>query len=215
MGKHTRMSDRKAARRKGPKATKPTVQSSATDAEDVLHAMTAAAASAGGRQWRKKSRLLDKKEGLRRASASDQRTASMVMAQRAAAAVAEGSLASPSTEPFTRCFWAGPGDDGAPSAALKLARKALGVRVAAGPACPEPMLAPGASDPRLPAVVRAFFGAAGLAEPTPVQRQAWPALLSGIDSLVVAPTGCVRARMRACGHVHAWGGGGNFSPLSW
>ena len=117
----------------------------------------------------------------------------------------------PSSEPFQRCFWPANsrgthGDSEEPSDALKEYRRSLGIRVALhgnqtdvlGRYCPPPIAR--VDDPSLPAIFPAFFQVLqqqwqeehktkrGI-RPTVVQRQAWPALLSGSDCLVVSPTG--------------------------
>ena len=73
---------------------------------------------------------------------------------------------------------------------LKLARKSIAVVVKGG--CPAP-LANDFLDPRLPACFAQFFGSPQnrnrFFEPTPVQRQCWPAILDGADVLGIAPTG--------------------------
>ena len=81
------------------------------------------------------------------------------------------------------------------SAELKRARRALGVNVRGPKAlvarCPAPM--DGFEDDRFPksarALVRQLQASKHFAEPTPVQAQAWPAIMSGADVLCVAETG--------------------------
>ena len=81
------------------------------------------------------------------------------------------------------------------SAELKRARRALGVNVRGPKAlvarCPAPM--DGFEDDRFPksarALVRQLQASKRFAEPTPVQAQAWPAIMSGADVLCVAETG--------------------------
>ena len=75
------------------------------------------------------------------------------------------------------------------SAELKRARRALGVNVRGPKAlvarCPAPM--DGFEDDRFPksarALVRQLQASKRFAEPTPVQAQAWPAIMSGADVL--------------------------------
>jgi len=188
--KHTTMQERKL-KRLGSKAAKQTqvkanMQRSATSAEDVEHAMAAAAATEGGKHWKKKKRELEKKEKARVVDA--------VAARKKAAQAMARAAASDEAEPLQRSFWPqgdeGQHDQGAPSEELKRMRQSIGVRVTTERgSCPAPLGALGLNDSRLPDVFRGVFRAAGLTFPTPVQRQAWPALLHGFDCLVVAPTG--------------------------
>jgi len=248
------MAERKRRRSEGVGAAKSkkkkkpaSFKLSATDSEDVVHDMLAAAASAGacgvargacfssvmvltcrspvhatrapsqlfyhfapgGRFWKKKQRLLDRKEGLRRASATEARAATRKMERRTALALAEGCLAlAADVAPLLRDFWKGAASDGgAPGPELKRTRQELGIRVAPGvPGCPPPLLGPtvwkgdggdggvcAGVDAALPKVFGEYFATVkglGLRRaPTAVQRQAWPALLSGRDLLAVSPTG--------------------------
>jgi len=173
----------KAAKQSQVKAN---MQRSATSAEDVEHAMAAAAATEGGKHWKKKKRELEKKEKARVVDA--------VAARKKTAQALAHATATEKAEPLQRSFWPqgddGQHDQGAPSEKLKRMRQSIGVRVSTGGgSCPAPLGALGLTDARLPDVFRGVFSAAGLTSPTPVQRQAWPALLHGLDCLVVAPTG--------------------------
>lgn len=94
--------------------------------------------------------------------------------------------------PFPRCFWKGPVPEvGEPSDELKLRRKNIGIKVRGSPT-PPPIEA--LSDPGMPASFRQLFcgkrqGGLGLEKPTPIQAQVWPAALSGLDLIGIAPTG--------------------------
>ena len=87
-------------------------------------------------------------------------------------------------------LWSGPGSE---DAATKAQRKAIGVVVRGGASsqCPAPLEAnPAWGDARLPQPLWRRAGAKLNDAPfTPVQRQAWPAALGGLDLLAVAPTG--------------------------
>ena len=97
--------------------------------------------------------------------------------------------------PFDRSFWI---DLPAPAPtwreqitgekriqALKATRKSLSIVVKGD--CPPPIAS--ANDPHLPPSFGAFFVASGFTEPSRVQRQCWPAALTGADVLGIAPTG--------------------------
>jgi hypothetical protein len=190
----TRVKQLKHAKKKEKGSAKRALMCSATDSEDIIHDMLAAAATGGGRFWKKKQKQLDKKEGLRRESATAQRAASMTMERRAAMAVAEGLAGGAMQlcmEPVKKCFWQGGDDGGDPSNPLKLLRKGLGIRVVPGPpGCPPPVAPTFKLEKLLPDIFKAYFSATKLSDkPTTVQRQAWPVLLSGRDCLCVAPTG--------------------------
>lgn len=92
--------------------------------------------------------------------------------------------------PFERNFWLGPSAvPGEPPEDLKLQRKNLGIKVRGSPA-PAPVES--FADPGLPHVFGKFSqGARGskLPKPTPIQMQVWPAALTGLDVLGIAPTG--------------------------
>ena len=87
-------------------------------------------------------------------------------------------------------LWSGPGSE---DAATKAQRKAIGVVVRGGASsqCPAPLEANTAwGDARLLQPLWRRAGAKLNDAPfTPVQRQAWPAALGGLDLLAVAPTG--------------------------
>ena len=86
-------------------------------------------------------------------------------------------------------LWGGPGSE---SDETKLRRKALGVVVRGAAAqCPAPLEDDVKwGDSRLPQPLWRRAGAKLNDQPfTPVQRQAWPAALAGLDVLAVAPTG--------------------------
>lgn len=154
-------------KRHGPNAL---VQASATNAEDILHEMLAAAAREGGRQWKKRRKVLERKESERRECALKQRTAGISMERKAAFAVVQG-LTNASVEPFVRCFWRGESDGGLPSEELKLRRKALNIRVnSSATPCPPPLEA-GVGDRLLPDSFKKYFKQSTLSEMTPVQRQ--------------------------------------------
>ncbi len=72
-------------KRKLPQA--PRGLQSSTDPDDVLHDMMAAAATEGGRHWRKKRRTLERKEGERREAALGARTAAQSMETRVSLAL--------------------------------------------------------------------------------------------------------------------------------
>lgn len=101
----------------------------------------------------------------------------------------------PHTLPFERCFWR---DLPAPAptwreqitgeeriTALKATRKSLSIVVKGD--CPPPIAS--ANDPHLPKSFGTFFAATRFTEPSRVQRQCWPAALTGADVLGIAPTG--------------------------
>jgi hypothetical protein len=102
---------------------------------------------------------------------------------------------SPHTLPFERCFWHDlpapaptwreqiTGEERVP--ALKAIRKSLSIVVKGD--CPPPIAS--ASDPHLPPSFGALFAALHFTEPSRVQRQCWPAALTGADVLGIAPTG--------------------------
>ena len=89
---------------------------------------------------------------------------------------------------FKKIFWTGsPGQD-PPGEELKLHRKQLGV-ICKGQlgSCPPPLLS--INDGGLPSSFSEFFKYVSLCEPSLVQKQCWPAVLAGLNVLVVAPTG--------------------------
>ncbi|CAE7205145.1 ddx17, partial [Symbiodinium pilosum] len=91
--------------------------------------------------------------------------------------------------PLKRCFWPETVPEGEPDDALKMKRKSLGIKVRGSP-IPPPVET--LSDSLLPPAFGLFFkGARGgkLVKPTPIQMQVWPAALSGVDVLGIAPTG--------------------------
>ena len=102
---------------------------------------------------------------------------------------------SPHTLKFGRCFWHDlpapaptwreqiTGPEREPS--LKAIRKGLSIVVKGD--CPPPIAA--ATDPHLPPSFAQFFTALHFTEPSRVQRQCWPAALTGADVLGIAPTG--------------------------
>ena len=90
------------------------------------------------------------------------------------------------TAPFEKKFWGGEDDEGEPDEALKLRRKALGVRVK-GP-CPAPIVS--VRDKLLPPTFAELFNSdKKLNAPSTAQGSCWPAVLNGSDVLMVAPTG--------------------------
>ena len=86
----------------------------------------------------------------------------------------------------TASCWQGtiPTIEDLPSTELKLLRKTLGIRVNGRP-CPPPIEL--INDVRLPK--DSFSELWKYDDPTPVQRQLWPAALCGLDCMAVAPTG--------------------------
>lgn len=71
---------------------------------------------------------------------------------------------------------------------LKLARKSIGVNVKGNTQfCPPPITC--IDDPNLPSVFKKYFQLKEINSPTPIQQQSWPAILSGNNTLGIAPTG--------------------------
>jgi superfamily II DNA/RNA helicase len=103
-----------------------------------------------------------------------------------AAAAAASTNPGEATTSTTVSLWRGetPAAGEIPSDALKLQRKALGVRVA-GRSCPPPIST--VDDERMPE--ESFSKLWRFQEPTAVQRQLWPVALCGLDCVAVAPTG--------------------------
>jgi superfamily II DNA/RNA helicase len=90
---------------------------------------------------------------------------------------------------FEKCFWSGDESRGPHGDELKMQRKAIGVLVKGdnADACPAPVLT--LQDPCLPEAFKQVFSSANLHSLTAVQMQCWPAILSGLNVLAVAPTG--------------------------
>ena len=86
-----------------------------------------------------------------------------------------------SSEPICKQLWTGPMGEDPPSERLKAIRKQLGILVkGALELCPDPVQL---GDPFLPPQFSAVFSNLGLRQPTPVQMQTWPAVLSGANTL--------------------------------
>jgi len=113
------------------------------------------------------------------------------------AAIAVGGVEEHASGSASGC---GAGDDGAgddaddgagDDAELRLKRQRQALHIVVRGRCPPPISV--FDDPALPDEIQAYFrrGGAGAhhKEPTVVQRQCWPAMLSGVQLLGVAPTG--------------------------
>eukprot|EP00329_Picozoa_sp_Boothbay-MS584-11_P002421 22920_2 len=106
---------------------------------------------------------------------------------------AAGALSKPWEVPFERNFWKEPPAPamgwrqsiaGEPNlTALKAVRKSLGMVVKGD--CPPPISE--VDDPALDPLFGQFFSDMGFREPSRVQRQCWPAALTGADVLGIAP----------------------------
>jgi len=90
----------------------------------------------------------------------------------------EGKIEEPNVYKIPN-FWKGPGAE--LNEDIKLQRKALGIKVQDG-VCPPPMEKFNGLPPnfRIPATIK---------EPSAIQKQAWPTILSGLDMVGIAPTG--------------------------
>ena len=169
---------------------------------DALHRTGEREASAAQRSGKRKKKGNARERGFAKRAARDQRkrieelNANRDQPKRRSKAERARSRASPRTLPFERCFWRdlpapAPtwrqqiGGSAAREAALKATRKALAVVVKGD--CPPPIAS--AADPHLPPYFAAFFAEAGFDAPSQVQRQCWPAALTGADVLGIAPTG--------------------------
>lgn len=90
--------------------------------------------------------------------------------------------------PVNNNVWIGSVGEDPPSEELKLARKNIGVNVKGNlTKCPAPILS--VEDAALPSIFKQYFAHHGLSNPTSVQQQCWPCILSGANVLGIAPTG--------------------------
>lgn len=93
-----------------------------------------------------------------------------------------------STHEFNKNFWNGPVGENPPSEELKKTRQACGINVKGNlELCPPPSLT--IENSFLPNEFVEIFKILHLVNPTPVQMQCWPSLLSGANVLGIAPTG--------------------------
>ena len=91
-------------------------------------------------------------------------------------------------ESVQKMLWTGAAAELAPSDELKALRKHIGVNVKGNLAlCPPP--ADSLTTPGFPPVFSQLFGQLSYTFMTAVQKQCWPAILSGANVLAIAPTG--------------------------
>lgn len=90
---------------------------------------------------------------------------------------------------FKRSFWTGPSAESVDEEEMKHLRKSIGVLVKGSNLtnCPPPIES--IDSVGLPIEFNQLFRAVSLTVPTSVQKQCWPALLSGNNVLAISPTG--------------------------
>ena len=89
---------------------------------------------------------------------------------------------------FNKCFWTGEAPQAPPSEELKALRKSMNVNVKGYlHLCPPPVNTVQCQG--IPESFGAVFDRVQLHSPTAIQKQAWPAILTGANVLGIAPTG--------------------------